>query len=83
MNINDEINNEYKKIENEKIIGNVTLDNNKKRFAEEILKTNIGQELRNCNAYIINEKCKLKIPLKIKIKRFFDKLKIVFGYGIK
>lgn len=83
MNIDDEINNEYKKIENEKITGDITLNNSKKKFAEEILKTNIGEELKNCNAYIINEKCKLKIPLKIKIKRFFDKLKIVFGYGIK
>ena len=81
MNIDDEINNEYKKIESEKIIGVMTLNNSKRKFAEEILTTNIGEELKNCNAYIINEKCKLKIPLKIKIRRFFEKLKIIFGYG--
>ena len=81
MNIDDEINNEYKKIENEKVIDLVTLDNSKKKFAEKILMTDMGEELKNCHLYTLNDKRKLKIPLKIKIKRFLEKIKTVFGYG--
>ena len=81
MSIDDEINNEYKKIENEKVIDLVTLDNSKKKFAEKILMTDMGEELKNCNLYTLNDKRKLKIPLKIKIKRFLEKIKTVFGYG--
>ncbi len=81
MSIDDEINNEYKKIENEKVIDLVTLDNSKKKFAEKILMTDMGEELKNCHLYTLNDKRKLKIPLKIKIKRFLEKIKTVFGYG--
>ena len=81
MSIDDEINNEYKKIENEKVIDLVTLDNSKKKFAEKILMTDMGEELKNCHLYTLNDKRKLKMPLKIKIKRFLEKIKTVFGYG--
>ena len=81
MSIDDEINNEYKKIENEKVIDLVTLDNSKKKFAEKILMTDMGEELKNCHLYTLNDKRKLKIPLKIKRKRFLEKIKTVFGYG--
>ena len=81
MNIDEEINAEYKKIEIEKKINETVLDNTKKKFAEEILLTNLGNELRNCNAYNVRNKYKIKLPLKIRIKNFLNKIKNVLGYG--
>lgn len=83
MNINDEIANEYKKIENEKIINTITLENSKNKFAEEILRTNLGNELKNCNMFNINGCYKKKLPLKLRVKRLIENLKIVFGYGVE
>ena len=81
MSIDDEINNEYKKIENEKVIDLVTLDNSKKKFAEKILMTDMGEELKNCHVETLSDKRKGNVRLKIKVKRCLEKIKTVFGYA--
>lgn len=81
MEIEDEINKERKKAEADRKIGEITLENSKNRFADYILKTNVRHELENCNAYAVNSTYKLKLPLKVRMKRFFNKIKIVFGHG--
>lgn len=78
MSINGEIQKEYEKVKNEKIIGDVTIDNLKNNFAEQLLNSQIGEELKKCDKfYTIPQK--KKIPFKIRFKNFINKLKFVLN----
>lgn len=71
--VDSEISKEFNKIKNDKIIFETTSNSHKKNYANEILNTQLGNELKNCNLYY-NKTYKLKIPLKVRFKNFLNKL---------
>lgn len=76
MGINEEIQREYIKMKNDRVVDETTTINSKKQFADMILNGNIGNELNNCNNYVIQSR-PLKIPFRIRMRNFINKLKYV------
>lgn len=73
MAVNDEINKEYEKIKTEKIVFETTMEAQKRKYADSLLNTSLGSELKNCNSYY-SLSIKKKIPFRMRIKRFFNNI---------
>ena len=71
MAVNDEINKEYEKIKTEKIVFETTMAAQKRKYADSLLNSSLGSELKNCNSYY-SLSIKKKIPFRMRIKRFFN-----------
>lgn len=78
MSIDEEIQKEYSKMKSDKIVDETITTNSKKQFADMILNSNIGYELKQCNSYYIQSK-PLKLPFKIRLKNFIKRLKEVIN----
>ena len=73
MNVNAEINKEYEKIKTEQMVFETTMKAQKIKYADRLLNSSLGSELKNCNSYY-SLSIKKKIPFKLRIKRFFNNI---------
>ena len=73
MAIKDEINKEYEKIKTEQMVFETTMEAQKRRYADSLFNSSLGSELKNCNSYY-SLSVKKKIPIKLRIKRFFNNI---------
>lgn len=73
MAIKDEINKEYEKIKTEQTVFETTMEAQKRKYADSLLNSSLGSELKNCNSYY-SLSVKKKIPFKMRIKRFFNNI---------
>ena len=73
MAVNDEINKEYEKIKTEKIVFETTMEAQKRKYADSLFNSSLGSELKNCNSYY-SLSVKKKLPIKLRIKRFFNNI---------
>lgn len=73
MAVDDEINKEYEKIKTEQMVFETTMEAQKHKYANSLLNSNLGTELKNCNTYY-SFSIKRKIPFKLRIKRFFNNI---------
>ena len=73
MAVNDEINKEYEKIKTEQMVFETTMKAQKIKYADRLLNSSLGSELKNCNSYY-SLSIKKKIPFKLRIKRFFNNI---------
>ena len=73
MAIKDEINKEYEKIKTEQMVFETTMEAQKRKYADSLFNSSLGSELKNCNSYY-SLSIKKKIPLKMRIKRFFNNI---------
>ena len=73
MAIKDEINKEYEKIKTEQMVFETTMEAQKRKYAESLLNSTLGSELKNCNSYY-SLSIKKKIPFRLRIKRFFNNI---------
>ena len=71
MTVNDEINKEYEKIKTEKIVFETTMEAQKRKYADSLLNSSLGAELKNSNSYYTLS-IRKKIPFRMRIKRFFN-----------
>ena len=71
MAVNDEINKEYEKIKTEQMVFETTMEAQKRKYADSLLNSSLGSELKNCNTYY-SLSIKKKIPFRMRIKRFFN-----------
>lgn len=69
MNIQDELSKEIAKNKNEQIMAEVVAENAKKNYANDLLYTTIGHELKQCNL-VYNPIYKKKIRFWKRIKQF-------------
>ena len=51
MAIKDEINKEYEKIKTEQMVFETTMEAQKRKYADSLLNSTLGSELKNCNSY--------------------------------
>ena len=73
MAIKDEINKEYEKIKTEQMVFETTMEAQKRKYADSLLNSTLGSELKNCNSYY-SLSIKKKIPFRLRIKRFFNNI---------
>lgn len=73
MSVNAEINKEYEKIKTEQMVFETTMKAQKIKYADRLLNSSLGSELKNCNSYY-SLSIKKKIPFKLRIKRFFNNI---------
>ena len=73
MAIKDEINKEYEKIKTEQMVFETTMEAQKRKYADSLLNSTLGSELKNCNSYY-SLSVKKKIPFRLRIKRFFNNI---------
>ena len=73
MAVNDEINKEYEKIKTEQMVFETTMKAQKRKYADRLLNSSLGSELKNCNTYY-SLSIKKKIPFRMRIKRFFNNI---------
>ena len=73
MAVNDEINKEYEKIKTEQMVFETTMEAQKRKYADSLLNSSLGAELKNCNSYY-SLSVKKKLPIKLRIKRFFNNI---------
>ena len=73
MAIKDEINKEYEKIKTEQMVFETTMEAQKRRYADSLFNSSLGSELKNCNSYY-SLSVKKKLPIKLRIKRFFNNI---------
>lgn len=73
MAIKDEINKEYEKIKTEQMVFETTMEAQKRKYADSLFNSSLGSELKNCNSYY-SLSVKKKIPIKLRIKRFFNNI---------
>ena len=73
MAIKDEINKEYEKIKTEQMVFETTMEAQKRKYADSLLNSTLGSELKNCNSYY-SLSIKKKIPFRMRIKRFFNNI---------
>ena len=73
MGVNDEINKEYEKIKTEQMVFETTMEAQKRKYADSLFNSSLGSELKNCNSYY-SLSVKKKIPIKLRIKRFFNNI---------
>ena len=73
MAVNDEINKEYEKIKTEQMVFETTMEAQKRKYADSLLNSTLGSELKNCNSYY-SLSVKKKLPIKLRIKRFFNNI---------
>ena len=73
MAIKDEINKEYEKIKTEQMVFETTMEAQKRKYADSLLNSSLGSELKNCNSYY-SLSVKKKLPIKLRIKRFFNNI---------
>lgn len=73
MAIKDEINKEYEKIKTEQMVFETTMEAQKRKYADSLLNSSLGSELKNCNSYY-SLSVKKKLPFKLRIKRFFNNI---------
>ena len=73
MAVNDEINKEYEKIKTEQMVFETTMEAQKRKYADSLFNSSLGSELKNCNSYY-SLSVKKKIPIKLRIKRFFNNI---------
>ena len=73
MAVNDEINKEYEKIKTEQMVFETTMEAQKRKYADSLLNSSLGSELKNCNSYY-SLSIKKKIPFRMRIKRFFHNI---------
>ena len=73
MSVNAEINKEYEKIKTEQMVFETTMKAQKVKYADRLLNSSLGSELKNCNSYY-SLSIKKKIPFKLRIKRFFNNI---------
>ena len=73
MAVNDEINKEYEKIKTEQMVFETTMEAQKRKYADSLLNSTLGSELKNCNSYY-SLSIKKKLPIKLRIKRFFNNI---------
>ena len=71
MAIKDEINKEYEKIKTEQMVFETTMEAQKRKYADSLFNSSLGTELKNCNSYY-SISVKKKLPIKLRIKRFFN-----------
>ena len=71
MAIKDEINKEYEKIKTEQMVFETTMEAQKRKYADSLFNSSLGSELKNCNSYY-SLSVKKKLPIKLRIKRFFN-----------
>ena len=71
MAIKDEINKEYEKINTEQMVFETTMEAQKRKYADSLFNSSLGSELKNCNSYY-SLSVKKKLPIKLRIKRFFN-----------
>ena len=71
MAVNDEINKEYEKIKTEQMVFETTMEAQKRKYADSLFNSSLGSELKNCNSYY-SLSVKKKLPIKLRIKRFFN-----------
>ena len=80
MAIKDEINKEYEKIKTEQMVFETTMEAQKRKYADSLFNSSLGSELKNCNSYY-SLSVKKKIPIKLRIKRFFNNIfKLFLNY---
>ena len=77
MAIKDEINKEYEKIKTEQMVFETTMEAQKRKYADSLFNSSLGSELKNCNSYY-SLSVKKKLPIKLRIKRFFNNIFKVF-----
>ena len=73
MGVNDEINKEYEKIKTEQMVFETTMEAQKRKYADSLFNSSLGSELKNCNSYY-SLSVKKKLPIKLRIKRFFNNI---------
>ena len=73
MAIKDEINKEYEKIKTEQMVFATTMEAQKRKYADSLFNSSLGSELKNCNSYY-SLSVKKKLPIKLRIKRFFNNI---------
>ena len=73
MAIKDEINKEYEKIKTEQMVLETTMEAQKRKYADSLFNSSLGSELKNCNSYY-SLSVKKKLPIKLRIKRFFNNI---------
>ena len=73
MAIKDEINKEYEKINTEQMVFETTMEAQKRKYADSLFNSSLGSELKNCNSYY-SLSVKKKLPIKLRIKRFFNNI---------
>ena len=73
MAVNDEINKEYEKIKTEQMVFETTMEAQKRKYADSLFNSSLGSELKNCNSYY-SLSVKKKLPIKLRIKRFFNNI---------
>lgn len=73
MAIKDEINKEYEKIKTEQMVFETTMEAHKRKYADSLFNSSLGSELKNCNSYY-SLSVKKKLPIKLRIKRFFNNI---------
>lgn len=73
MAIKDEINKEYEKIKTEQMVFETTMEAQKRKYADSLFNSSLGSELKNCNSYY-SLSVKKKLPIKLRIKRFFNNI---------
>ena len=73
MAIRDEINKEYEKIKTEQMVFETTMEAQKRKYADSLFNSSLGSELKNCNSYY-SLSVKKKLPIKLRIKRFFNNI---------
>ena len=73
MAIKDEINKEYEKIKTEQMVFETTMEAQKRKYADSLFNRSLGSELKNCNSYY-SLSVKKKLPIKLRIKRFFNNI---------
>ena len=80
MAIKDEINKEYEKIKTEQMVFETTMEAQKRKYADSLFNSSLGSELKNCNSYY-SLSVKKKLPIKLRIKRFFNNIfKLFLNY---
>ena len=80
MAVNDEINKEYEKIKTEQMVFETTMEAQKRKYADSLFNSSLGSELKNCNSYY-SLSVKKKLPIKLRIKRFFNNIfKLFLNY---
>ena len=73
MAIKDEINKEYEKIKTEQMVFETTMEAQKRKYADSLLNRSLCLEFKNCNSYY-SLSVKKKLPIKLRIKRFFNNI---------
>ena len=50
-----------------------TMEAQKRKYADSLFNSSLGSELKNCNSYY-SLSVKKKLPIKLRIKRFFNNI---------